>query len=82
MKKRWTALLLICCILASVTMSMAEESGINWTEEDRAKIWDNKQAWNKLNVFTGLDLIDAVLKAGEKDAIYDKIEEIFEDLCV
>ena len=38
MKKRWTALLLICCILASVTMSMAEESGINWTEEDRAKL--------------------------------------------
>lgn len=46
------------------------------TEEDRAKIWDNKQAWNQLGVFTGIDLIDAVLKGGEKDAVYDKIEEI------
>ena len=46
------------------------------TDEDRAKIWDNKQVWNKLNVLCGVDVIDAVLKGGEKAAVYEKIEEI------
>lgn len=46
------------------------------TDEDKAKIWDNKAAWQQLAVFTGVDLIDAVLKGGEKSAVYDKIEEI------
>ena len=42
----------------------------------REKIWDNKAAWNKLGIATGRDLVDVVLKAGEKDMILDKIEEI------
>lgn len=46
------------------------------TEEDREKIWDNKKAWKELAVFNGIAMIDAVLKGGEKDAVYDKIEEI------
>jgi len=45
-------------------------------EEDRKQLWDNKQAWEKLNVLNGPDLIDKVLKAGEKKAIIDKIDEI------
>lgn len=44
--------------------------------KDREKIWDNKAAWNKLGIATGRDLVDVVLKAGEKDMILDKIEEI------
>jgi hypothetical protein len=45
-------------------------------EEDRKRLWDNKEAWSRLNVLNGPDLIDAVLMAGEKDAIVAKIDEI------
>ena len=45
-------------------------------EEDRAKLWDNREAWRKLNVVTGVDLIDVVLKSGEKEAVIDKLDEI------
>ncbi|HBZ09116.1 MAG TPA: hypothetical protein DEO65_04400 [Bacillus bacterium] len=45
-------------------------------EEDRKKLWNNKEAWRALNVVNGPDLIDKVLKAGEKKAIIDKIDEI------
>ncbi|WP_060210312.1 phage tail assembly chaperone [Sporosarcina koreensis] len=44
--------------------------------EHRKKLWDNKQAWNQLNVLNGPDLIDKVLKAGEKSAIIDKIDDL------
>ncbi len=45
-------------------------------DEDRAKIWDNKEAWRKLDVINGVELIGKVLKAGEKDAVLEKIDEI------
>lgn len=45
-------------------------------EKDRERIWDNRNAWEKLAVLNGRDLVDAVLKAGEKDAIIDKLDEI------
>ncbi len=45
-------------------------------EEDREKIWDNRKAWEKLSVVNGIDLIDVVLKSGEKDAVIDKLDEI------
>lgn len=45
-------------------------------ERDRKRLWDNKEAWKQLNVLNGPDLIDKVLKAGEKKAIIDKIDEI------
>lgn len=45
-------------------------------EEDREKIWDNQAAWNRLNVLNGIDLVEVVLKAGEKDAILEKLDEI------
>lgn len=44
--------------------------------EDRAKIWDNKQAWESLNVASGIDAIDKILKSGEKDEIISKIDGI------
>lgn len=44
--------------------------------EDRKKIWDNKTAWNRLAVLNGPDLISRVLKAGEKDMVCDKLDEI------
>lgn len=45
-------------------------------DEDRKAIWDNKAAWEKLGVASGPDLIDEVLRAGEKEAIVRRIEEI------
>ena len=45
-------------------------------EEDRDKIWDNHQAWSKLACVNGIDLVDVVLKAGEKDMIIEKLDEI------
>lgn len=45
-------------------------------EDDRAKIWDNKDAWKALNVLNGIDLIDKTLLAGEKDAVLDLIDKI------
>ena len=45
-------------------------------EEDRTKIWDRTDAWEKCNVGNGIGLIDVVLKAGEKDAILEKLDEI------
>lgn len=45
-------------------------------EEDRTKIWDRTDAWEKCNVVNGIGLIDVVLKAGEKDAILEKLDEI------
>ncbi len=44
--------------------------------EDRKKIWDNKEAWESLNVASGVDLIDRVLKSGEKDKVLDQIDAI------
>lgn len=44
--------------------------------EDKAKIWDNKDAWKKLDVMNGVQLIGCVLKAGEKDAVLELIDSI------
>lgn len=45
-------------------------------DEDKAKTWDNKALWDKLNVLNGVDVIDKVLHPGEKAAVIDKINEI------
>ena len=45
-------------------------------DEDREKVWNNRAAWEKLAVVNGIDLVEVVLKSGEKDAIIDKIDEI------
>lgn len=46
------------------------------TEEDRKRVWNDKSVWKELNALNGIDVIDKVLKAGEKSAIIDKIDEI------
>lgn len=46
------------------------------TPEYREKLWNNKEAWKALNVLNGPALIDKVLKAGEKKAVIDKLDEI------
>ena len=50
-------------------------------EEDRLKFWDNKQVWKALNakkdhIMNGLDVIEDVLKAGEKDQILQEIDKL------
>jgi len=45
-------------------------------DEDRAKTWDNKQLQDALQVFQGVDVIDRVLRAGEKARVIDVIDEI------
>lgn len=45
-------------------------------EEDRQKLWMNRDAWKRLDVLNGPDLIGRVLKAGEKDAVLDLIDKI------
>lgn len=45
-------------------------------DEDRKKIWDNKEAQSQLNVIQAVDLIDKVLLAGEKSRIVELIDEI------
>lgn len=44
-------------------------------EEDRKKLWDNPEAKRRLNCLDGIEVIDRVLTSGEKDTIYDKIQE-------
>ena len=44
--------------------------------EDRAKLWDNKQMWEALNVASGIDAIDKILKSGEKDKILEQLDAI------
>jgi hypothetical protein len=45
-------------------------------EEDRAKIWDNKQAMAAFKIFQGVEMIDRILLAGEKARIIETIDEI------
>lgn len=51
------------------------------TEEDRAKLWDNRKVWDSLNakkdrIMNGLDVIECTLKAGEKDRILEAIDRL------
>ena len=50
-------------------------------QEDRKKLWDNKEAWEALRdkgmqVLNGLDMIEYCLMAGEKDKVIDVIDSI------
>lgn len=44
--------------------------------EDRARLWDNAQAQQRLGVLRGEDMIDCVLMAGEKDALIERIDAL------
>lgn len=45
-------------------------------DEDRKKIWDNPQAKASFNVLESCDMIDIILKGGEKEQVLQKIDEI------
>lgn len=45
-------------------------------DEDRKKIWDNPQAKQAMNLLESVEMIDLVLKGGEKEQILNKIDEI------
>lgn len=45
-------------------------------EADKERVWNNKEVWKKLDVLSGEQVISRVLKAGEKDAVCSKIDEI------
>ncbi|MNW34034.1 Phage XkdN-like protein [compost metagenome] len=44
--------------------------------EDQKKIWNNKAAWDQLNVLSGVQLIDKVLLPGEKEAVIEQIDRL------
>lgn len=51
------------------------------TAEDKKKTWDNHKLWDSLSdrgidILTGLDVIDTVLRSGEKDRIVDEIDKL------
>jgi len=48
-------------------------------DEDREKLWDNKQVWTALgakgmDIVTGTEVIDIALKSGEKDAVLEALD--------
>lgn len=50
-------------------------------EEDRKKLWDNKQIWDALNakgfqIMNGLDVIETSLRSGEKDKVIECIDKL------
>ena len=45
-------------------------------DEDRTKVWDNKQAREALGVLQGVDVIDMVLLVGEKARVIRMIDQI------
>ena len=45
-------------------------------EEDREKVWNNKESWKVVGVLNGIDLIDKVLPAGKKNEVIDVIDRI------
>lgn len=44
--------------------------------EDRKKVWDNKELWRAKDLATGIEAVDILLKAGEKNAICEKLDSI------
>ena len=44
--------------------------------DDKKIIWDNKDLWAKADVVTGWQLVDKVLKRGEKEKCIELIEEL------
>ncbi|MBR3381685.1 MAG: hypothetical protein IKO05_02235 [Selenomonadaceae bacterium] len=42
-------------------------------DEDKERLWKNKDAWAKLNVASGIDMVNAILWPGEKNALVEII---------
>ena len=45
-------------------------------DADRAKVWDNKKAMDALGVMQGVEMVEKILLAGEKDRVLDIVDEI------
>lgn len=47
-------------------------------EKTGVKLWDYQKEtlWQKLNVASGVDAVGVILKPGEKESVYDAIEQI------
>ena len=46
-------------------------------DEDRARLWDNKELWNVADALTGTDMVDILIPtAGKKQQVVDLIEEL------
>jgi hypothetical protein len=45
-------------------------------DDEKRSLWGQKELWTKYNVENGPAFVDAVLKPGEKQAVFNKIEEI------
>ena len=46
------------------------------TDEDKERVWKNKAVWQKLNVVSGVDLINKLLLPGEKSSIVEAIAKL------
>lgn len=44
--------------------------------DDRKSLWDNKDLWERAKVVAGWQLVDKVLKRGEKDKCIELIEKL------
>ncbi len=44
--------------------------------DDRKALWDNKTLWDKAGVLAGWQLVDKVLKRGEKESVIELIEKL------
>lgn len=46
-------------------------------DEDKKKLWDNKNLWNATGALTGTDMVDKLIPyAGKKQAIVERIERL------
>lgn len=45
-------------------------------DEDKKRLWKNRDVWRKLNVATGIDVVNIVLTPGEKSKILDELLKI------
>lgn len=44
--------------------------------EDRERLWKNKTVWEKLNVASGVDAVNAILSPAEKTKLVEQLEKI------
>lgn len=45
-------------------------------DEDKARVWNNKAVWQKLNAISGVDVVNAVLLPAEKTKLAEILEEL------
>ena len=45
-------------------------------DEDKERVWKNKEIWAKMNVASGVDVIDKLLIPGERNTIVEAIQKL------